>query len=154
VRELQVVHLDGEPGERLVKARIRVGERLPVHCTALGKAILAFADEELRAALELQRGADGRLDERTRATLVDREKLLEALGTVRARGFSVDLEECEEGLRCVAAPVLDADGRAVAALSLSAPAFRASPELLESRLAPQVMAAADRLSRSLGFPPS
>jgi DNA-binding IclR family transcriptional regulator len=154
VRDLEVVHLDGEPGGRLVKARIRVGERLPVHCTALGKAILAFADDELRAALECKRGADGRLDERTRATLVDREKLLEALGTVRARGFSVDLEECEEGLRCVAAPVLDAEGRAVAALSLSAPAFRAEPETLESRLAPQVMAAADRLSRSLGYPPA
>jgi len=152
LRDLEVVHLDGELGDGLVKACLRVGQRLPVHCTALGKALLAFSDDGLRQALDRMRGADGRLEERTRATLVDREKLLEDLNTVRLRGFSLDLEECESGLRCVAAPVLDAEGRGVAALSLSAPAFRADPETLESRLAPEVMAAAERLSRSLGYP--
>lgn len=152
VRDLEVVHLDGEASEGLVKARLRVGQRLPVHCTALGKALLAFADDSLRQGLDRRRAADGRLEERTRATLVDREKLLEDLGAIRARGFSLDLEECEKGLRCVAAPVLDAEGRGIAALSLSAPAFRADPDTLEARLAPQVMAAAERLSRSLGYP--
>jgi len=152
VRSLEVVHLDGEAGGRLVTAGLRLGQRLPAHCTALGKALLAFSDDELRQELDRRRDADGRLEERTRATLVDREKLLEALGAVRARGFALDLEECEEGLRCVAAPVLDASGRGIAALSLSVPAFRADLETLESRLAPEVMAAAERLSRSLGFP--
>ena len=93
----------------------------------------------------------GKLDTRTEATIVDREKFFEHLRGVSSEGFALDLEECEPGLCCVAAPIYDASGVAVAALSISGPAFRLTEEGLQQRYAPAVVGAAERLSRQLGF---
>ena len=70
---------------------------------------------------------------------------------VGVRGFALDLEECEEGLCCTAAPVFDTDGCVVAALSISGPRFRLTDDRLDAEVAPRVVAAAERLSRDLGY---
>ena len=87
------------------------------------------------------------LERRTSATLVELQKLFDELRTVSGAGFALDLGECEDGLHCVAAPVRDASGMTVAAISISGPASRLPAEKLHSQLAAQVVAAADRLSR-------
>ena len=87
---------------------------------------------------------------RTPNTLSDFARFREELLATRARGYALDLEENEPGVRCVAAPVFGASGGVVAALSLSAPASRLSLEEAH-RLAPRVVEAARRASLRLGY---
>jgi IclR family KDG regulon transcriptional repressor len=150
LRDFGVVHLDGEQSTQIVQTGLRVGRTLPGYCTALGKVLLACsADESERFDREVI--AREGLATRTPRTLVDRDKLLEHLHGVAAQGFALDVEECERGLCCAAAPVYDATGRLVAAVSISGPAFRLPEEALQRTAAPAVLAAAHHLSRQLGY---
>jgi DNA-binding IclR family transcriptional regulator len=146
----EVAHLASELPDRMLVTARREGLRLPLHCTALGKVLLAFAEDGRRAAFDRDRASVG-LAARTPATLVDRDKLFEQLRTAAGLGFALDVEECEIGLVCAAAPVLDRSGRAVAAISVSAPTARVDEDELHRRVAPAVQAAALDLSRQLGF---
>ena len=146
----EVVHLDGEAPRQLVASRVRIGERLPAHASALGKAILACGDrtEWERVDRDWIRGSE--LQALTDATITDRDKFFEHLRGAAGLGFALDLEESAAGLCCVGAPVRDAGGAVVGALSISAPAFRAGPDAMHERLVPAVTAAALDLSRRLG----
>jgi DNA-binding IclR family transcriptional regulator len=146
----EVVHLDGESPSQLVGTRLRTGERLPAHASALGKAILACGDpaEWERMDRDWIRGVE--LPAATEATITDRDKFFEHLRGAAGMGFALDREECAVGLCCAAAPVRDASGRVIAALSISAPVFRAGPDAMHERLVPAVTAAALDLSRRLG----
>lgn len=148
--DYDVVHLAGEQPDQLLLAGLRVGRRLPAHCTALGKVLLGFASEATREAYDRDVASQGRLAPRTPETLVDRDKLFEHLRGVVSQGFALDVEECERGVACAAAPVVDGTGRLVAALSVSGPVTRlGEPELLR-RIVPRVTEAAERLSFLLG----
>lgn len=146
----EVVHLDGEAPAHLIGTRVRTGERLPVHASALGKAMLACGDpsEWERMDRDCIRGAE--LPAATPATITDRDKFFEHLRGAAGLGYAVDVEECAPGLCCVAAPVRDASSRVVAALSISAPLFRVGVDALHEQLVPAVTAAAQELSRRLG----
>ncbi|MEZ5666345.1 MAG: IclR family transcriptional regulator [Alphaproteobacteria bacterium] len=91
-----------------------VGLLAPLHCTALGKVLLAFADAP----------APRRLERHTATTITEDGALQAELARTAARGFAVDNEEFSAGIRCVAAPVRDEDGRAVAAVGVSGPTGR------------------------------
>jgi DNA-binding IclR family transcriptional regulator len=99
-----------------------VGRRLPHHCTAVGKVLLAYG------AARLTRGS---LERFTPQTITDRSLLLAQLDTVRACGYATAVSELEPGLVAVAAPVLGADGRALAAISISGPEMRMPAERLD-----------------------
>lgn len=150
LRDFEVVHMRGRQIERAVMTGLREGQRLPAHCTALGKVLIGCAPEELRQAYDRFLGAT-ELEARTPHTIVDRHKLFDHLRGVGGRGMAFDLSECDEGLACVAAPVHAADGTVVAALSVSGPESRLDELRLRSETAPQVAAAADRLSKALGY---
>jgi IclR family KDG regulon transcriptional repressor len=139
----EVVHLDGVLPEQLILTGLRVGERLPAHCTALGKVLLADGTRDL---------TDRTFKRHTDSTLVDPAKLADELRAVAIQGYAPDLEEFAPGLRCVAAPVRDASARAIAAISLSGPSFRLTEEALHGEGARAVTAAAMRLSQKLGSP--
>jgi IclR family acetate operon transcriptional repressor len=133
---------------RMLRLFAHPGARHPLYCTGVGKVLLAWEPEpEVRSLL-----GPGPLPRYTPRTLTDPETVLQELRAVRARGYAVDREERETGVRCVAAPVRDATGRVVAALSVSAPATR-----LPYRRIPEVAgattAAASRISHLLGFSP-
>ena len=151
LRDFEVVHLDGAQGEQLVLTSLRVGQRLPPHCTALGKVLIGCAPETVREAYDRSLAAADGLVARTPTTIVDRDKFFEHLRTVAGAGFALDLEECEPGLCCAAAPVHDASGRMIAALSVSGPAFRLGEERLLRSVVPAVIGAAETLSRELGY---
>lgn len=140
-----VQKLDGRRGPRLPS---RVGGRMPAYCTGVGKALLAFGPPERFAAVL----ASG-LIRRTPRTVVAPGLLEAELAAVRDRGVAEEHEESAVGVACVAAPVLDADGQAVAAVSISGWVNR----LNTSRLAPAVHTAALGISRILrggsGAPP-
>jgi DNA-binding IclR family transcriptional regulator len=114
-----VVYVDQVTGTRSIVSVSWVGQRTPLHCTSNGKVLLAFATEAERD--RLLRAPLPRLTPRT---ITDVRKLRAQLAEIRARGYAQTMEELEEGLNAVAAPVRGLVGDLVAALSVSGPAFR------------------------------
>lgn len=100
-----------------IKLFSEVGKRFPLHCTAMGKVLLAFGPENGSAVL-----GRGPFERFTPNTIVDAAALTAELAEVRASGVAVDREEITRGVICVAAPVLGADG-VVAAVSVAFPAY-------------------------------
>jgi len=119
-----------------------VGMSVPLHCSALGKVLLAFGAAILPPA--------SRLDKRTEKTITNEAALKANLATVRARGYAVTDEELEPGLVAVAAPVFGFDGAVAAALSVSAPATRMTPDRVAS-IAERCVEEAVGLSAVLGY---
>lgn len=150
LRDFEVVHLDGVLPEQMLLTALRVGQRLPAHCTALGKVLLGCGAPTLQQRFGRTLGSSDELSSRTEATIVDVQKLFDELRSVSAQGFALDLEECERGMRCAAAPIYGADGAVLAAISISGPAFRLSPEVLHGEVGRTVVGAAEQLSRELG----
>jgi DNA-binding IclR family transcriptional regulator len=141
----EVIYIDQASGARSIVSVSWVGRRTPLHATAAGKALAAFSEPAERTRL-----LAGRLDRCTARTIVDRRLLLEQLRTVRERGYAQTVEELEDGLNAVAAPVRQADRGVVAALSLSGPAFRVRAVDF-ARLGRLTIDAATAISRRLGF---
>jgi len=107
----------------LMRMSVKLGARGPLHASGVGKAMLA-AMTEAEAAAVAARG----LRRLTPQTLTTREALAADLAATRARGYAIDDEEHAPGLRCVAAVILDENGRPWAALSLAGPTSRLTPE--------------------------
>ena len=143
---IDVVYVQKLPGRNGPRVNSRVGGRMPAYCTGVGKALLAFAPPERLAAVV----AAG-LIRRTPRTVVAPGLLDRDLARIRERGVAEEHEESTVGIACVAAPVLDSTGLAVAAISITGWANR----LDTARLAPAVRTAALGLSRVLrAHPPS
>lgn len=143
-----VLYLAAVNSPQPVRPAARPGSRNPLHCTGIGKVLLAGLDDE-----ELARLLREPLERRTENTLTRVAEVVEHVRQVRDRGFAIDEIENEEGVRCVAAPVRDSTGAVVAGLSVSAPAYRFSSDDLR-RLAPDVLRVTTELSRRLGASPS
>jgi len=142
----EVLYLEKVEGARVVRAPSIVGRRYPVHCGGAGKALLAHVAPEVLEDILNRRS----LRAYTRYTLTTPAQLKADLERIRERGYSIDDEEYEEGLRCVGAPVRDYTGNVVAAISVAAPAFRLTKEGVPL-VAQAVMAAAAHLSAELGY---
>jgi DNA-binding IclR family transcriptional regulator len=142
----RVVNLHKVESRHLLRMHMEVGGGVPAHATALGKVLLAALEPSKLS----ERLAGQRLRRLTRRTIGDRASLRRTLSRIRAQGFAIDDEECSLGLRCVAAPIRDRRGVVVAALSISGPSQRLPGQIL-SRLAENVQAAAQEVSRRLGF---
>lgn len=120
----EVVYIAKIGGHRQTPSPSRTGGRMPVHCTAIGKVLLAHADAAVRR--EVLRGP---LERRTPHTIVAPGLLARQLEGILESGVGFEREESRAGLLCVAAPVLDADGRtALAAISVTGPVGRFRPE--------------------------
>ena len=105
----------------------QIGRHLPLYCTAVGKAILAFLDEsEVHSIL-----ATRPPEEFTGKTITDTEQIIESLPLIRAQGYAVDDEELEYGLTCIAAPIFNSQGKPIAGLSVSGPTSRMDQPLLD-----------------------
>jgi len=140
-----VLNIDQIAGTRSVVSVSWVGRRTPVHCTSNGKVLLAFASSSERDRL-----LSFPLERRTPNTITDPSMLGEELDKVRRRGWARTVEELEEGLNAVAAPVRRADGVVAAAVSVAGPAFRMrSVEL--PRIGRLAVDAAESISRSMGY---
>lgn len=122
-----------------------VGRPTPLHATSSGKVLLAWLDQsKLDAAL------GNALASFTTQTVTDRDALRSQLTTARSNGYAVTIGELEDGLNAIAAPVRGPGGVVVAALSASAPSYRLPAELIPQHAA-EVINAADRISRRMGF---
>ncbi|WP_435862988.1 IclR family transcriptional regulator domain-containing protein [Streptomyces massasporeus] len=126
---------------RVMSVNITVGTRLPAYATALGRVLLADASEGIRGAKELPA--------LTAHTITDKQKLAEALASVRAQGYALVDEELEEGLRSIAVPIRDRSGRVVAALNTAMHASRRTPRECVTDLVPELTATAARIQTDL-----
>src|SRR4030043_735988 len=139
------VELDHNPsGLRMAS---RVGLRNPAHSSAVGKILMSHLPEEELNSLIKEKG----LPKRTENTITDSIQLKKHLKAVRTQGYAIDDEENEKGVRCVAAPIFNEMGKAVAAISLSGPAFRITKKVIQETLKKEVAETAYKISQRLGF---
>jgi DNA-binding IclR family transcriptional regulator len=146
----EIVYLDKletEPHTGGLRMASRVGSRNPAHSCAVGKALMAYLPAEALARIVEEKG----LPKRTGNTITDYNQLKEHMTLVRKQGYAVDDEENERGIRCVAAPIFNEAGKAVAAISVSGPAFRVTKKSVQEKLKKEVMETALRISQRLGF---
>ena len=146
-KEGYIVYLDVVETDLTVRVVSRVGSRLPAYCTAAGKIHLAFmSDEEMETVLP-----PGEFKAYTPTTLTSREQLKKELVEVVEKGYAIDNEELDPGVRCVAAPIRDYTRRIVGAVSISGPSMRLTDDRIEQELIPLVLQAGEELSTRLGF---
>jgi len=139
----QVLYLDKIPGKRRINISSRVGELQPVPSTGLGKALILDHDEE--AWTRFFREESG--SRRTPLTLND---WLARMRSYSAAGYAFDLEENEDQIRCVAAPIRDVEGRIIAAISVSSAAQYMNDQRMQT-LTKDVVETARRISEDLGW---
>lgn len=145
LRSHYAVNLDQVRGPAAVTTYNWVGQLTPLHATSSGKVLLAYVDRQRRA--DLLRAAG--LQRYTPNTVTSVEALERELAQVRERGYAMSLEELEEGLNALAAPVRSFRGEVVAAVSASGPAYRFSEERMRE-VAPILVEGAAEISRRLG----
>jgi DNA-binding IclR family transcriptional regulator len=146
LQKTSVVYLDKAEPNRRVCMSSKTGSTNPVYCTSLGKAMLAFQSperiEQIVAKIKFVRY--------TRKTLLTADSLLKALERIRRRGYAVDDEEIELGVRCIGAPVFDENRQPIAAVSISGPTSRITVQSVPA-IAEQLLLCCREISASLGF---
>ncbi len=144
----EVLYIDCIESQRRLRTYSVIGVRAPLHCTSVGKAILAFQDEDTIARVIARKG----LPAFTPNTITGESRLREEIARIRALGYAIDDMEHEEHLRCIGAPIRNARGEVFASISLSGPAERNTLERLE-QMAPALLEATETISRRLGYRP-
>lgn len=142
----QVFYIEKIESQQSVRTGCTVGSRAPAYCTAVGKAMLSELPENEVNEIVRRWG----LKPITANTITTAAALKIELRTIRSRGYAIDNEEKEAGLRCVSAAVRGDSGKLLAALSVSGPAFRVTKERVHD-IGKAVMQAASELSSELGY---
>lgn len=140
-----IVYVLRIPTKRIMTVSLAVGSRLPAYATSMGRVLLgSLSAADLDAYLE-------RVERRplTARTLVERDRLVEAIGLARTQGWCLVDQELEEGVRSVSAPLTTRGGKVVAAINVSAHASRITLDQMRQRLVPEVRDAAAAISADL-----
>jgi IclR family pca regulon transcriptional regulator len=131
--------------EKYLPFDIRIGTKLPVYCTAMGKVLMAMGPPEktksIIEALEFR--------QLTSRTITSRDKFLDEFSKIRSNGYAINDEELTDLARAVAAPILDNQNYAIAAINIAAPTTECSLKEMEENLAPIVKRVAHEISKSL-----
>ncbi|HHX77536.1 MAG TPA: IclR family transcriptional regulator [Firmicutes bacterium] len=145
--EGEVVYIDQVETHNIIKMFARPGTRGPSYCTGVGKVLLASLSEH-----EINRLAKGfNFYKYTDKTITDIDNLKKELAKIKEQGYSLDLGELEDDVRCVAAPIIDHEGKTIAAISLSGPYSRMPDKYLLEELVPLVKDTAGDISSHLGW---
>lgn len=141
----EIMYVRVAQSRQAVRIDADMGMRVPYHCTALGRAVLAFQPAASIAALTA-----GPLIARTLKTVIEPERLAKQIAGVRRLGYAVEDEENELGMRAVAAPVFDAHAQVVGALAIAGPVQRLSLKNLNGLIDPLV-STSRAISTRLGY---
>ncbi|KAB7707853.1 helix-turn-helix domain-containing protein [Bacillus aerolatus] len=144
--EGEVVYIEKLDGNEALRMHSKVGKRAPVHCTSVGKAITSHLPATDVLDIIERKG----LPAHTSHTITEKDAFLKELAEVKRKGYALDLEENENGIRCIAAPVFDHAGNVAAAVSISGPTLRMSDERLEV-LSERMIQAGQMISKRIGF---
>ena len=143
----QGVYLCRERGDRAVNVAASTGNRVYLHSTALGKAVLAYTPEQRVDEIISKHGMPAETDR----TTTDPAELKAQFPEIRERGVAFDREERIDGLCCAAVPILDDDDRPIAAISVSGPRSRMEGERLESETPELLESAANVVELNLTY---
>ncbi|MCM3121759.1 IclR family transcriptional regulator [Mesobacillus sp. AQ2] len=142
----EVVYIEKLEGTETLRMHSKVGKRAPMHCTSVGKAILAYQPTAIVQEIIDRKG----LPIHTDKTITEKNVLFEELIRVKKAGYALDLEENESGITCIAVPIFDHLGKVVAAVSISGPSIRMTEERLE-QLKKKMVNVGLRISSRLGY---
>lgn len=142
----EVLYLEKVDSLRMMRIVSEIGARLPMHCSGLGKVLLAYKKPAEVSWILSKKG----LPPMTRRTITDPAKLARELEKIREQGYGVDDQEIMEGLRCVAAPIRDWDGTVRYALSVSGFVGSMQGEHLEDAVR-ELLAASRKISQDMGY---
>lgn len=144
----EIVYIDKVKSREVLLMDLAIGTRVPTFCSAMGKALLAYrSEEEIRVFV-----SSASFKPLTPKTNTEPQKLLRELQLVRQRGYAIDDEEMVLGIRCLAAPVFDYNGRPEYAISISGPKSRLTDQRIHV-LSPELKRVCAELSRRLGQQP-
>ena len=142
----EAVYIDKVDCPQPIMLRSRVGKRRPIHCTGVGKVLLAFAPESLLEQIIRSPG----LTRYTPTTITDPNELRQEMLRIRTVGYALDNSEHREGITCVAGPVFDVHGDIAASVSVAGPTFR-FPLAMAEACAPRLLGACRAISLGCGF---
>jgi IclR family transcriptional regulator, KDG regulon repressor len=142
----EVVYIEKLEGNETLRMHSKVGKRAPMHCTSVGKAILAYLPSNVVLDILDRKGMPMHTDK----TITNKDSFLQELIEVRKRGYALDLEENEYGITCIAVPIFDHLGKVIAAVSISGPTMRMTKERME-QLQSQMIQIGKKISKRLGF---
>lgn len=140
ISSAQALTIADQPSTQPLRVVSEVGRRMPLHCSAVGKCLLAFTGANLPTSLPRF----------TDKTIIDEAQLIDQLENIRQRRYALDDEELTLGVRGLAVPIRNREGRTVATLGLSGPAVRLTTEAIPS-LVNLLQATAAAISTELGF---
>ncbi|MFM1654632.1 IclR family transcriptional regulator [Brevibacillus sp. B_LB10_24] len=142
----EVVYIEKLEGNETLRMHSKVGSRAPMHCTSVGKVILAYLPpSEVSKILE-----DHALEPHTIYTITDKETLYQQLNQIRTQGYALDLEENELSISCISAPIFDRTGKVAAAVSVSGPTTRMTMEKFD-QLKDVMISIGKKISARLGY---
>jgi IclR family pca regulon transcriptional regulator len=143
----EIIFVERVMSDYLVNVNINIGDRLPVYCASMGKVILAFMAEPHADAILAQ------LDfkSRTERTIVSAAAFKTELAEIKKRGYALNNEELEKGLRAVAAPIIGYTGEAFAAINIAWTTARHPSRRTFTDFAAKVVRAAEQISLAMGF---
>ncbi|RFU64358.1 IclR family transcriptional regulator [Bacillus sp. V59.32b] len=142
----EVVYIEKLEGNETLRMHSKVGKRAPMHCTSVGKAIIAHLPSSIVIDILDRKG----MSVHTEKTITDKAEFLKELARVKQRGYALDLEENETGITCIAVPIFDHLGKAIAAVSVSGPTIRMTEERLKE-LQTRMIPIGKQISARLGF---
>ena len=146
LEEGEVLYLAKEESSQTIRMISYVGKRAPLHCTGLGKVLLAHLPEKERKRILFRK----ELPRLTENTITDKRELEKELSKVREQGFAFDREENEKDVCCIAAPIRNYQGEVIAALSISSPAFRIDKNT-QNNLKKALIETSEKISMRLGY---
>ena len=151
---LHLVILEGKEGLYIDKVEgtsanvlySRIGRRVPIHTSGVGKLLVALSSQE-----EIDKMMDGYIfDQRTPRTITNKTDFLNELAEIKINGFAYDREENEPGICCLAFPIRNHTGNAIAAFSVSMPTPRLNDEEME-RIIPLMLQTGEEISQKMGY---
>lgn len=142
----EVVYIEKLEGNETLRMHSKVGKRAPMHCTSVGKAIMAHQPSGIVHEIVDRKG----LPMHTEKTISDKDTLFQELVKVKQEGYALDLEENENGITCIAVPIFDHSGNVTAAVSISGPTMRMSADRLE-QLKEEILRTGKLISSRLGY---
>jgi DNA-binding IclR family transcriptional regulator len=142
----EVLYINKQESNSSIRIITESGLKLPVHCSGLGKVLLAgMPNDEIIAMLDRKGMA-----KYTETTITSVDAFMKEIERVRRQGWASDKQEFMIGLKCVAAPIHNINGKVICAISISGPISRMSGDLLEAKRA-HLMKAAKSISKKLGY---
>ncbi|OCL28592.1 IclR family transcriptional regulator [Orenia metallireducens] len=142
----EIVYIDKVESSKTIRMNSQIGKRVPVHCSAVGKAMLAYYPKARVDQIIKEQG----LAKYTENTITDLKELKEHLTKIKEQGYAIDNVEHELGIRCVAAPIFNYSGKVVSSVSVSGPTIHVTKERVEE-LAKLVKDTAMKISSQLGY---